>query len=229
MGKLGKSSMTCSPPKSSEIQSAAVVALGLTSGFQISPGPTVMFVFCPTSCLITFTWHARWKSLPDCTVRAESSMAPSPGTNRMAHHRVLHLWLCCGGSSNWLTVPMVLAQLRCFNHDMSMLLPGKLWMQFWPLFLLCCLFLGALPIYIAPKKRVEYPYSNATQKGRFWNGNLNPPPSSSKTPPSLLSLTTTYGIVALIGLHFAAAPTTLLIALSPSRLPPPPLWLCWYC
>lgn len=34
------------------------------------------------------------------------------------------------GVSNCLTVPMVLAQLHRFNHDMSMLLPGKLWIQF---------------------------------------------------------------------------------------------------
>lgn len=78
---------------------------------------------------------------------------------------------------------------------------------------LCCLFAGVLPISITPlKKSREHLYSNATQRGRLLNGNLNPPPSSSRTPPpssSLLSLTTTYGIVALIGLHFAAAPTTL--------------------
>lgn len=54
---------------------------------------------------------------------------------------------------------------------------------------------------------------------------LHPTASSSNTPPSLLSLTTTYGIVALIGLHFAAAPTTPLFALSPSRLPPLSLFL----
>lgn len=73
----------------------------------------------------------------------------------MENHWVLRLWLCCGGGSNWLKVPVVLAQLHCFNHDMSMLLPGKLWIQFWPLCLLCCLFLGVLPIYIAPQKSAQ--------------------------------------------------------------------------
>lgn len=33
------------------------------------------------------------------------------------------------GVSNWITVPVALARLRGFNHDMSMSLPGKLWMQ----------------------------------------------------------------------------------------------------
>ena len=39
-----------------------------------------MLVLFPTIWVITFTWHARCKSLPDCTVRTESSVASSPGT-----------------------------------------------------------------------------------------------------------------------------------------------------
>lgn len=119
-----------SSPKSSEIECMAVDALGLTSGFQICQGLPVMFVFCLSSWLMALTWHARCKSLPDCTVRTEQHGPPESRSNRMENHRVLHLRLCCGGGSNWLTVPVVLAQLHCFNHDMSMLLPGKLWTQF---------------------------------------------------------------------------------------------------
>lgn len=45
-------------------------------------------------------------------------------------------------------------------------------------------------------------------------------PNPPRHPLSLLSLTTTYGIVALIGLHFGVTPTTLLIALFPFQAPP---------
>lgn len=123
INKFGENSSIS--PKGSE-QSVVVVGRGLTSGFQICPGLTLMFVFCCTSWLITFTWHTRCKSLPD----RSAPLPTKPWSHRMENHRVLRLWLCCGGGSNWITVPMVLAQLHCFNHDMSMLLPGKLWIQF---------------------------------------------------------------------------------------------------
>lgn len=43
---------------------------------------------------------------------------------------MLPLWLRCGGGGNCLTGPAVLARPRCFNHDMSTLLPAQLWTLF---------------------------------------------------------------------------------------------------
>lgn len=112
------------------------------SGFQIWLWVRVVFVFSSTIWLITFTWHTRCKSLPGYIVRTESSMF---AWAQEQQHGVPP------GAAFVAVLWMPLAQLPCFNRNMSTLLPGKLWMQFWPLRLLSCLFLGVPPIKYCPK------------------------------------------------------------------------------
>lgn len=95
-----------------------------------------------------------------------------------------------------------LARLLCFNQDMTKLLPGKLWLHLWPLWFLCCLILGVLPIYVAlqknQKKFCECSSSNAAQGGASRDEKHNPVFPSTATCTS----------VALIGLHFVSAQIT---------------------
>lgn len=108
----------------------AAVGLSLPSGFQTCPGPTVLFVFCPLQLLKSQSPGSPGVNHSQTRVVREQKAALN---HRMEEGAGAAFCGCAaegrGGGSNWITVPVALARLRGFNHDMSTSLPGKLWTQ----------------------------------------------------------------------------------------------------